>query len=88
MADTPTPTPTPSPDSGTAGELRSRTTTLGPGRPSARRSKTGRNIILISLGLVLIVVGILLYRHYAAWESTDDAQIDGYIYSAPASPAT
>jgi membrane fusion protein (multidrug efflux system) len=79
-----TPTPIPSPDSGTAGELRSRTTTLGPGRPSARRSKTGRNIALISLVLVLIVVGILLYRHYAAWESTDDAQIDGYIYPVSA----
>jgi membrane fusion protein (multidrug efflux system) len=79
-----TPTPTPSPDSGTAGELKSRTTTLGPDRPSARRRKTGRNIILITLALVLIVVGIPLYRHYAAWESTDDAQIDGYIYPVSA----
>ena len=32
------------------------------------------------LGLALIVIAVLLYRHYAAWESTDDAQIDGYIY--------
>ena len=79
-----TPTPTPSPDSGTAAELKSRTTTLGPDRPSARRRKTGRNIILITLALVLIVVGIPLYRHYAAWESTDDAQIDGYIYPVSA----
>jgi membrane fusion protein (multidrug efflux system) len=30
--------------------------------------------------LVVIVVGIELYRYYAVWESTDDAQIDGYIY--------
>jgi len=73
-----------SPASGNAGELRSRATTLGPTGPSARRHKTGRNIALISLGLVLIVVGILLYRHYAAWESTDDAQIDGYIYPVSA----
>jgi membrane fusion protein (multidrug efflux system) len=64
--------------------LKSRTTTLGPDRPSARRRKTGRNIILITLALVLIVVGIPLYRHYAAWESTDDAQIDGYIYPVSA----
>jgi membrane fusion protein (multidrug efflux system) len=27
-----------------------------------------------------MVIAVLLYRHYAAWESTDDAQIDGYIY--------
>jgi membrane fusion protein (multidrug efflux system) len=26
------------------------------------------------------VVAVLLYRHFAAWESTDDAEIDGYIY--------
>jgi membrane fusion protein (multidrug efflux system) len=32
------------------------------------------------LGLALILIGVLVYRHYAAWESTDDAQIDGYIY--------
>ena len=25
-----------------------------------------------------------MYRHYAAWESTDDAQIDGYIYPVSA----
>jgi membrane fusion protein (multidrug efflux system) len=39
-----------------------------------------RKIFLAFLGLVLIVIGILLYRHYSAWESTDDAEIDGYIY--------
>ena len=32
------------------------------------------------LGLALIAAAVLLYRHFAAWESTDDAQIDGYIY--------
>ena len=80
MADT----PTPSPDSGKAGELRSSATTLGPGGRSARRGKAGRNIALSSLGLLLLVAGILLYRHYAAWESTDDAQIDGYIYPVSA----
>ncbi|HXH49695.1 MAG TPA: HlyD family secretion protein [Terriglobia bacterium] len=32
------------------------------------------------LGIVVIVLSVLLYRHFAAWESTDDAQIDGYIY--------
>ena len=49
-------------------------------RPSAGRRKLARKILLLPLGLALIVIAILLYRHYAAWESTDDAQIDGYIY--------
>jgi membrane fusion protein (multidrug efflux system) len=30
--------------------------------------------------LVAAVVSIQVYRAYAVWESTDDAQIDGYIY--------
>ncbi len=40
--------------------------------------------MLVLLVVVVIVTGILLYRHYAAWESTDDAQIDGYIYPVSA----
>jgi membrane fusion protein (multidrug efflux system) len=35
------------------------------------------------IGLVLIVimgVSLQVYRYYAPWESTDDAQIDGYIF--------
>jgi membrane fusion protein (multidrug efflux system) len=38
-------------------------------------------IVLGVLGLAVIVISVLLYRHLAAWESTDDAQIDGYIYA-------
>jgi membrane fusion protein (multidrug efflux system) len=41
-------------------------------------------LILALLGLLLIVVVVLLYRHFAAWESTDDAEIDGYIYPVSA----
>ena len=76
MADTTTPTP----ESGNPGESKPSATTLGSGRPPARRGKLGRKIVLALLGLALIVIGVLLYRHFAAWESTDDAQIDGYIY--------
>ena len=37
--------------------------------------------MLIVFGLAVIVsASILLYRHLAAWESTDDAEVDGYIY--------
>jgi membrane fusion protein (multidrug efflux system) len=32
------------------------------------------------IGLILIAGGILLYRYFASYESTDDAEIDGYIY--------
>lgn len=34
---------------------------------------------LIFLLIVLVVVGIFIWRYYAARESTDDAQIDGHI---------
>jgi len=77
-------TTAPAPESGNPGELKSSPTTLGPGRPPAPRRKLGRNIALVLLGLVLIVVAVLLYRHFTSWESTDDAQIDGYIYPVSA----
>jgi membrane fusion protein (multidrug efflux system) len=44
----------------------------------------GKKIVLVVLALVLVAISIPLYRHYAAWESTDDAQIDGYIYPVSA----
>ena len=76
MADT----KTPDTELGKTPAPKSSATTLGPGRPPARRAKLGRKILLPLLGLALILIGVLVYRHYAAWESTDDAQIDGYIY--------
>ncbi len=57
------------------------TTRVGPARPQARRARPLRRILFVVLGLAVIVsVSVLAYRHFAAWESTDDAQIDGYIY--------
>ena len=56
-------------------------TGVGPGGPPPRRRrKAPWRILLAVFVLVVIVVGIELYRYYAVWESTDDAQIDGYIY--------
>src|SRR5713226_2066103 len=57
-------------------------TAVGPGLPPARRrGKAMRRILFGVLALiVIIVISIPLYRYYASWESTDDAQIDGYIY--------
>ena len=76
MADTTTPIPDPGNPTG----ARSGVTSVAGSRPSSRRGNVRRKIFLAFLGLVLIVIGILLYRHYSAWESTDDAEIDGYIY--------
>jgi len=61
-------------------EPKSAGTGVGPGRGPARRRKWRLKIAMVLLGLALIALSIPLYRHYAAWESTDNAQIDGYIY--------
>ena len=76
-------TQTPTPTSGTAKLDESKPSTgsgVGPGRPPARRPKTRMRILFAALAVVIVVIAVLLYRHFAAWESTDDAQIDGYIY--------
>src|SRR5438132_8226568 len=73
-------TATQTPQTAELGEPEASGTGVGPGRAPARRRKWGLKIVLAVLGLVLIVMSVPLYRHYAAWESTDDAQIDGYIY--------
>lgn len=53
---------------------------VGPSRPPARRRNPAVRILLVVLVLVVIAISIPLYRYYASWESTDDAQIDGYVY--------
>lgn len=57
---------------------------VGPGRPTARRAKPSRRILVIVIVLVVLVISVPVYLHFAAWESTDDAQIDGYIYPVSA----
>lgn len=54
-------------------------TGVGPGQPPVRRPKRLRLILLVGLILVVAAASFLLYRHFAAWEATDDAEIDGYI---------
>jgi membrane fusion protein (multidrug efflux system) len=69
---------------GTAGSSTSRPggTGVGPGLPPPRRrARLVWRMLFVVIGLtVLIAVSIRIYRYYAPWESTDDAQIDGYIY--------
>jgi membrane fusion protein, multidrug efflux system len=76
MPDTLTPTQEPA----APGEPKSSATGVGPGRPHVRRGKARKRILFVVLGLAVIVSAVLLYRHFAAWESTDDAEVDGYIY--------
>jgi membrane fusion protein (multidrug efflux system) len=58
------------------------TGTAGPGtgRYLARRRRSRRILLFTVIGLILIAGGFLLYRYFASYESTDDAEIDGYIY--------
>jgi membrane fusion protein, multidrug efflux system len=51
---------------------------VGPGLPERRR-KGRRLVILAVIAVVLVAVAIPLYRYIESYESTDDAEIDGYI---------
>ena len=53
---------------------------VGPGNPVKGRHKVRNRILFVAILLVLIAAGIRLYQYLQLWESTDDAQIDGYIY--------
>ena len=53
---------------------------MRPGGPPPARNKWRMRILMVLGALALIVISVLLYLHFTAWESTDDAQIDGYIY--------
>jgi len=57
---------------------------VGPGRTPARRGRPLMKILLVVVVLVIIAISIPLYRSYTSWESTDDAQIDGYVYPVSA----
>ena len=49
-------------------------------QPSRRRKRRGTLILSLVVVVVLVTTAIGVYQRYAAWESTDDAQIDGYIF--------
>lgn len=52
----------------------------GAGAEQTPRRKPRRKGPLIIAAIVVIVAIVLVWRHYAHWVSTDDAQIEGYIY--------
>src|SRR5580704_7596091 len=49
-------------------------------RPS-RTASPGFRIAVGSAAVVLLVVGIIVFRYVASYESTDDAEVDGHINS-------
>jgi membrane fusion protein, multidrug efflux system len=57
---------------------------VGPSRILRRRWKPRTVMIWGIGGLILVIGGFLLYRYFTSYESTDDAQIDGYIYPVSA----
>jgi membrane fusion protein (multidrug efflux system) len=50
-----------------------------PRRELSSYRKPGLKILVPIAALVLVAAGAMLYHYYTQWESTDDAQIDGYI---------
>ncbi|HUO17359.1 MAG TPA: HlyD family secretion protein [Verrucomicrobiae bacterium] len=52
-------------------------------RPSRTESSGFRIAVVIGI-LILLVVGFFVYRYMTSYESTDDAQVDGYISSISA----
>ena len=77
-------TTTETPEKPKTEEPASRSPGVGPGR-GLKRPLTLRTKILLAVGgLVIILSGILLYFYLTRFESTDDAQIDGYIYPVSA----
>ena len=51
--------------------------------PEARR-KRRRNLVIIVTVLVVIFAGLLLWRYFSSYESTDDAQADVHLYPVSA----
>jgi membrane fusion protein, multidrug efflux system len=55
-----------------------RTQTTSPRRTSRLQGR--RRLIFIVAGLIVLIGGLLLWRYLSSYESTDDAQVDVYLY--------
>ena len=67
-----------------AGTLATGSATLGTGRYTRRRKRLRRTFLFLVIAIVVAVAAVLLYRYFSSYESTDDAEIDGYIYPVSA----
>ena len=52
----------------------------GPAPKTYTRSKKRRNLVIAGVVLVVVVGGVLLWRYFSSYESTDDAQVDVHLY--------
>jgi membrane fusion protein (multidrug efflux system) len=52
--------------------------------PARRNAKNRRNIVILVIVVVVIFGGIFLWRYFASYESTDDAQADVHLYPVSA----
>ena len=50
----------------------------------AERRKRRRNLIILIAAVVLVLAGLLLWRYFSSYESTDDAQADAHLYPVSA----
>ena len=54
---------------------------VGPGQAPAQRPRRSRRRLVLAAGLAVIVIaGGIYYWRSTAWESTDNAQIDGFVF--------
>jgi membrane fusion protein (multidrug efflux system) len=53
---------------------------VGPGRPPVARARPTRKQLIVALSLVVIGITGVIYWRSTAWQSTDDAQIDGFVF--------
>jgi membrane fusion protein (multidrug efflux system) len=71
---------TETPESTKPEEKKTKGTGVGPARIFKRRWNRKTILLASAVSLAVIVGGLLLYLYFASYESTDDAQIDGYIF--------
>jgi membrane fusion protein (multidrug efflux system) len=62
-----------------AGDLPAQRVDSAPGKKLSVRKLSRARILVPAIGLVFAATAAMAYHSYAGWESTDDAQIDGYI---------
>jgi membrane fusion protein, multidrug efflux system len=53
---------------------------VGPGRAPAKRARATLRHAIIAVGLLAMMAGGVIYWRSLSWESTDDAQIDGFVF--------
>lgn len=64
----------------TATETPSNGPGVGPGRRPAKRTRPRRKHVIIAVALLGVAITSVMYWRSTGWESTDDAQIDGFVF--------